>query len=130
MYKLENMNYQKIYNSIVERAIKENRKKFKGIYYEKHHIIPRCMGGIDNNSNLVLLTAKEHFMCHLLLIRIYTNNSKLWYSIDMMANCRSDKRQRSTYEWREKISKANKGRKHTEEEKIKMRKPKKKKNNL
>lgn len=30
------------------------------IYYEKHHILPRCLGGKNYNSNLVLLTPKEH----------------------------------------------------------------------
>jgi hypothetical protein len=38
-------------------------------YTEKHHIIPRSLGGNDNDTNLVALTAREHFICHMLLIR-------------------------------------------------------------
>lgn len=39
-------------------------------YTEKHHIIPKSLGGKNNNSNLVKLTAKEHFICHLLLTKM------------------------------------------------------------
>ena len=37
------------------------------IYYESHHIQPRSMGGSDDENNLVLLTAQEHYRCHELL---------------------------------------------------------------
>ena len=40
-----NMDYKKIYFQIIERSKKENRKKFQGIYYESHHIVPKCLGG-------------------------------------------------------------------------------------
>ena len=88
------MNYEKIYNQIVERSKKEGRKKYrkdniKYVYYEKHHIIPRCMGGSDEKDNLVLLTAREHFICHWLLVRIYTDNKKLIYSFHAM--CKQNK---------------------------------------
>jgi len=56
------MNYQKIYDQIIERA---KNRKLEG-YKEKHHIIPKCLGGPDNKENLVELTAREHFLCHLL----------------------------------------------------------------
>ena len=36
-------------------------------YIEKHHIIPKCMGGSNNLTNLVKLSARQHFVCHLLL---------------------------------------------------------------
>ena len=39
----------------------------KEIYTENHHIIPRCLSGSNNKENLIRLTAKEHFICHLLL---------------------------------------------------------------
>jgi hypothetical protein len=38
-------------------------------YTEKHHIIPKSCGGDDSKDNLVRLTAKEHFICHLLLTK-------------------------------------------------------------
>jgi hypothetical protein len=64
---------------IVFNAQAERRKKFQGVYYEKHHIIPRSLGGSNKKENLVLLTAKEHFICHLLLTKmcINTNDTKL-----------------------------------------------------
>jgi hypothetical protein len=76
------MNYQKIYNDIILKAKSENRKKLKKtddkyIYYENHHILPKCLGGIYDEKNLVLLTAREHFVCHKLLTYIYPNNRKI-----------------------------------------------------
>jgi len=67
------MNYKKIYESIVDRA--KNRKL--NSYKEKNHIIPKCIGGSDDETNLVELTAKEHFICHLLLCEIYPNENTL-----------------------------------------------------
>lgn len=68
------MDYQKTYDSIIEKAKSENRKKGNGIYYENHHIIPKCNGGTNNQDNLVLLTAKEHYICHKLLTYIFSDN--------------------------------------------------------
>lgn len=63
------MNYEKIYNNFILKKKQLNREKTKnGVYYEKHHIIPRSLGGDNKKENLVLLTAKEHFFAHLLLI--------------------------------------------------------------
>lgn len=42
----------------------------KDTYTEKHHIIPRSIGGNDSAANLVRLTAREHFICHLLLTKM------------------------------------------------------------
>jgi hypothetical protein len=58
------MNHQKIYDSIISNARSQNRKKLEKndinyVYYEKHHIIPKCMNGSNDEDNLVLLTAKE-----------------------------------------------------------------------
>lgn len=61
------MNYYKIYTSIID-----NRKNnpYTG-YTERHHIIPRCVGGTDTPTNLVRLSAREHYICHILLTKIY-----------------------------------------------------------
>ena len=64
------MNYQKIYESIINKAKSENRKKHNGTYYENHHIKPRCLNGGEEKENKVLLTAKEHFICHKLLLKL------------------------------------------------------------
>lgn len=66
------MNYARIYDNIILKAQSENRKKSKtGIYYERHHIIPKCLGGSNKKENLILLTAREHFICHWLLARTH-----------------------------------------------------------
>jgi len=80
------MNYEKIYDQIIQRAKSENRKKQCGIYYEAHHIIPRCMGGSDDKLNLILLTAKEHYIAHRLLVLIYPTHTGLNYATWMMIN--------------------------------------------
>jgi hypothetical protein len=84
------MNHQKVYDSIIEKARKENRKRLRKnqenyIYYENHHIIPKCLGGNDEKENKVLLTAREHFICHKLLIYIYPNNRKIGLAVFRMA---------------------------------------------
>ena len=46
------MNYQKIYDSIIERS----KSRQLDCYREKHHIIPRCIGGGSEKSNIVELS--------------------------------------------------------------------------
>lgn len=60
------MNYEQIYNSIIERA--KNRILFGLI--ENHHIIPRSEGGSNKKNNKIELSPKEHHICHLLLIKM------------------------------------------------------------
>lgn len=71
------MNYQKIHDQIIERAKVRNLTDRKKIYFETHHIIPRCLGGTDDSCNKVNLLAREHFLIHWLLHRIYPDNAKL-----------------------------------------------------
>jgi hypothetical protein len=84
------MNYQKIYDSIIAKAKSENRVKGKDTYYEAHHIIPKCLDGEGltkqwkTHPNIILLTGREHFLCHRLLHEIYPNNSKIFYAFSMM----------------------------------------------
>lgn len=75
------MNYQKLYNTINYRAMLENRKRRNGTYYERHHIIPKSLGGRNIKENIALLTAKEHYICHILLIRIYKNDPPAYLSM-------------------------------------------------
>jgi hypothetical protein len=80
------LNYTEIYNQIIERARSENRRKGVGLYYEAHHIIPKCMGGGNGKENLVELTAREHFICHWLLIKMTEgeHRSKMLYALNGM----------------------------------------------
>ena len=44
------MNHQKIYDNLIKKVKSEYRVKYKGIYYENHHIIPRCLSGVDTGK--------------------------------------------------------------------------------
>ena len=68
------MNYLDCYNSLVNKCVLENRSKNNGIYYELHHIVPKCLGGNNDDSNLVLFSGREHFLAHWLLAKIYPLN--------------------------------------------------------
>jgi hypothetical protein len=80
------MNYQKIHDEIIEKA----KIRILFAYKEKHHIVPKCLGGTDDISNLVDLTAREHFIIHLLLCKIYPKNRKLSNAVWMMANVKRE----------------------------------------
>lgn len=79
------MNYQKIYNNICERG--KQRIKSDNVYMEWHHIIPKCLGGSDDDNNFTLLTPREHFICHYILaFKLYPNNYKLAHAIYSMSH--------------------------------------------
>jgi hypothetical protein len=70
------MHYEKLINRAKERVL--------NIHTESHHIVPRCMGGIDDKDNLVDLTPEEHYTAHQLLIKIFPTNYKLIHAASMM----------------------------------------------
>lgn len=57
--------YTRVYYALVNRA--QSRTLDKSTYVECHHIVPKSLGGNNKKSNLVRLTPREHFICHLLL---------------------------------------------------------------
>lgn len=90
------MNYQKIHDSIITNASKRTLIGYK----ERHHIIPRCIGGTNEKTNLVDLTAREHFIIHQLLIKIYPNNKSLIRAVNMMCVDKTGNRLNNRrYEW-------------------------------
>lgn len=76
------MNYRKIYESLIDKG----RNRSVDTYTESHHIIPRCIGGVDTEDNLVDLTPEEHFVAHQLLIKIYPNEPKIILAARYMTN--------------------------------------------
>ena len=74
------MNYTKHYELLVSRA----RGRILEGYSERHHIIPKCMGGTNDPSNLVSLTAEEHFLAHQLLMKIHPREPKMALAVSMM----------------------------------------------
>lgn len=121
--------YSLWYNSIIQNAKLRNNNDG---YIERHHIIPRSLGGNNSIDNIVTLTAKEHFICHLLLTKMTEGvaRSKMIFAFVAMSrssntqeryniNSRlfeSVKKQRiHTIESRKKMSVAATGRKQTME---------------
>lgn len=68
--------YTKYYFLIINNS--KNRTKQ---YSEKHHIIPRSFGGTDDSENLVDLTPREHFICHMLLTKMVEKDSPEWHKM-------------------------------------------------
>jgi hypothetical protein len=87
------MNYQRIHDVIIDRA----RNRMLLGYYERHHVIPRCLGGTNDKENLVDLTAREHFIVHKLLCKIYPNEDKLFFAYRMMAVMKNSKDNKREY---------------------------------
>lgn len=70
-------------------------------YTEKHHIIPKCMGGSNDKSNIVKLTARQHFVCHLLLTKMVNKQpyiSKLKYAAILLYHVHGQKITSKMYE--------------------------------
>lgn len=88
------MNYQKIHDNIIERAIDRDwySKSWKigsvnvDHYKEVHHIIPISVGGSHKKSNLVVLTMKEHFLIHYLLTKLHPEVDSLILAFSIMCN--------------------------------------------
>lgn len=76
------MDANTIYTKIVDRA---KNRTLEG-YKERHHIIPKCVGGSNLKENIVALTAREHFICHRLLVKIYPESHGLQYALWAMCN--------------------------------------------
>ena len=66
--------YTNWYLKIIENA--KMRILCDNAYHETHHIIPKSLGGTNIKDNLVKLTAKEHFICHLLLVKMVIGDAK------------------------------------------------------
>lgn len=85
------MNYKKIHDRIIENA----RKRIIEDYTEKHHVIPRCLGGSNDKSNIIALLPKEHYVVHHLLMKIHPGHTKLAYAFAMMTVSNSKKHKRT-----------------------------------
>lgn len=66
--------YSKMYYKII-KYYREN--PLTEGYFERHHIIPKSLGGSNDQSNIVVLTAKAHFVCHHLLTKMTSGQDKI-----------------------------------------------------
>lgn len=108
------MNYRKVYMAIIAHTMKEHRvKRSKDaenyVYYEAHHILPKSLfpAWKSRKSNIVLLTAREHYFCHQLLTKIYPSKQMI-FALWRLTTDKRDGRKISMREYevlKEKISK-------------------------
>lgn len=89
------MDYKKHYDALIERA---KHRVLEG-YVETHHVLPRCIGGTDEASNLVQLTAEEHYLAHQLLHKIYPSEKGLLFAVVAMTGNRWGNRSNKIYGW-------------------------------
>lgn len=104
------------------RLIKRGKERKLDGYFEVHHIMPRCMGGSDDPSNLVELTPEEHLIAHKLLVQIHPDNVDLITTVFVMSGGRKGRfAGNKVYGWlKRRFSERRKGYKHAEETKQKM----------
>lgn len=67
--------YSTWYFQIIENA---KSRQIQPTKFEKHHITPRSLGGANNKDNLVNLSLREHYVCHLLLTKMCVYKSPEW----------------------------------------------------
>lgn len=75
------MDYQKHYILLIQKYELLDEEQ----YGEVHHIVPRCIGGMDHKENLVKLSPEAHHTAHLLLVKIHNSNAKLVFAANAMS---------------------------------------------
>lgn len=78
------MDYSLAYQRLIAKA--RERVCPEG-YVERHHVLPRALGGSDDSSNIVALTSREHFIAHALLARIH--GGIMWQALIIMKKGRN-----------------------------------------
>ena len=89
------MNYQKHYDLLIDRA----RSRILEGYVERHHVLPKCLGGSDNKLNIVQLTPEEHFLAHVLLVKMFPEHRNLILAVQKMTRGHKGRRSRKLYGW-------------------------------
>lgn len=67
------MNVLRVYEALIARAAARVRDVHA--YYERHHVVPRSLGGSNEADNLVWLTAREHFIAHRILYKLHPSRA-------------------------------------------------------
>lgn len=78
--------YEEFINNILETR---GRFACGEEYHERHHIVPKCMGGSNDEENLIDLFAREHFVAHMLLALEHPEEHRLVYAWNMMCNSKN-----------------------------------------
>jgi hypothetical protein len=85
--------YQNWYDQITKRG--QNRETKMG--HEKHHIVPKSLGGSNQKSNLTHLTPREHFICHWLLVKIYAEGEPHWKMLNALRIMKAENKNQIRY---------------------------------
>ena len=121
------MNYKKIHDEIIARGqsraiTRKAANNLLGGYCEEHHVIPKCFfkddskddsigwleGDPNDKNNLVFLSAREHYIIHQLLVKIYPGNKQISFACFMMTWDKYGHRVNNRlYEWVKKQHAAN-----------------------
>jgi len=78
--------YTKCYYSIINRR---QIHKLNITNSENHHIIPKSIGGSNDKTNLVRLSPREHYICHLLLTKmckLHPHEKSMWFALHCLSN--------------------------------------------
>lgn len=99
------MDYHKHYNALIQRA----RERSLSGYFERHHVIPRCLGGSNDASNIVHLLPEEHYVAHQLLCKMNPGYRGLAAAVVFLTSAGRNK----VYGWlKRRLSESMKGNKH------------------
>jgi len=92
------MNYNKLYSRFIESRLVRIKKRNDGL--EDHHILPVSLGGSNDQSNLITLTFREHFIAHRILAKMFDGKKRyqMTYALDRMmkSNCQKLKESKIT----------------------------------
>lgn len=81
--------YYKQYNQLIDKCIQMESEGYpEDMYTEVHHILPKCMGGMNDKSNLVRMPVKYHIFAHIFLMKAFPNDPKLAYAVNRMFTVR------------------------------------------
>lgn len=80
------------YTTLYYKIIAKAQSRLVTGYTEEHHIIPKSLNGSNDSTNLVLLTAREHLICHMLLTKMVTgkHHQKMIHAWWAMATLEAD----------------------------------------
>jgi hypothetical protein len=90
--------YRRWYENLIEKA--RDRVFPENSYSESHHIIPRSLGGSNEDANIIRLHAREHYIAHLLLWKMKMTpkmHNKMTMALHVMVNGSGNEKQNRSY---------------------------------
>jgi len=95
-YPLKNNKYLNWYKKIII-----NRFNYPISIGENHHIVPKSMGGTDDQENIIKLTPREHYICHLCLTKF--TEGRDYYKMLCAINCMSMNTIKQNFSYNSKV---------------------------